>query len=124
MLGRRGPAQAAFTNPELRELGELARAEVYVDPADLELDPHSAAWLENEGRLRPPSATSSCCAPIRSARAQRAPGHRIWLRFLDSPVEILGEGEDGRYRRSDRLVTGSRPARTGGCARSAPASRR
>src|SRR3954451_20149621 len=25
MLGRRGPAQAAFTNPELRELGELTR---------------------------------------------------------------------------------------------------
>src|SRR4051812_17061056 len=32
MLGRRGPAQAAFTNPELRELGELARADVIVNP--------------------------------------------------------------------------------------------
>jgi len=38
ILGRRGPAQAAFTNPELRELGELARADVVVDPADLERD--------------------------------------------------------------------------------------
>src|SRR3954447_23107991 len=37
LLGRRGPAQAAFTNPELRELGELQRAEVVVDAADLEL---------------------------------------------------------------------------------------
>ncbi|MEA2271024.1 MAG: ferredoxin/flavodoxin---NADP+ reductase, partial [Solirubrobacteraceae bacterium] len=36
VLGRRGPAQAAFTNPELRELGELQRADVIVDPADLE----------------------------------------------------------------------------------------
>src|SRR5215218_5081335 len=27
LLGRRGPAQAAFTNPELRELGELTRAD-------------------------------------------------------------------------------------------------
>src|SRR5436853_6280401 len=49
LLGRRGPAQAAFTNPELRELGELQRAEVVVDPADLELDEHSARWLEEEG---------------------------------------------------------------------------
>ena len=48
ILGRRGPAQAAFTNPELRELGELARADVVVDPAELELDPESAAWLESD----------------------------------------------------------------------------
>ena len=38
MLGRRGPAQAAFTPPELKELGELGGADVIVDPADLELD--------------------------------------------------------------------------------------
>src|SRR3954471_10754244 len=35
LLGRRGPAQAAFTNPELRELGELTRADVEVDAAEL-----------------------------------------------------------------------------------------
>src|SRR5207248_8426660 len=39
MLGRRGPAQAAFTPPELKELGELGGTDVVVDPADLELDP-------------------------------------------------------------------------------------
>src|SRR5947208_3427722 len=33
MLGRRGPAQAAFTNPELLELGQLKRSDVIVDPA-------------------------------------------------------------------------------------------
>ncbi len=38
ILGRRGPAQAAFTNPELRELGEMKDADVYVDPAEVELD--------------------------------------------------------------------------------------
>ncbi|HEV3055209.1 MAG TPA: FAD-dependent oxidoreductase, partial [Solirubrobacteraceae bacterium] len=46
VLGRRGPAQAAFTTPELRELGELTQADVIVDPAEAELDPGSAAWLE------------------------------------------------------------------------------
>jgi ferredoxin--NADP+ reductase len=45
VLGRRGPAQAAFTTPELRELGELTRADIVVDPADMELDDHSANWL-------------------------------------------------------------------------------
>src|SRR4051794_2126209 len=43
ILGRRGPAQAAFTNPELRELGELARADVIVDPAELEVEAAGAA---------------------------------------------------------------------------------
>ncbi|MDE3026536.1 MAG: FAD-dependent oxidoreductase, partial [Acidobacteriota bacterium] len=43
MVARRGPAQAAFTTPELIELGELAGADVIVDPADLELDPASEA---------------------------------------------------------------------------------
>ena len=36
VIGRRGPAQAAFTNPELLELGELADADVIVDPEELE----------------------------------------------------------------------------------------
>jgi ferredoxin--NADP+ reductase len=31
VVGRRGPAQAAFTNPELLELGELSEADVVVD---------------------------------------------------------------------------------------------
>src|ERR671930_1876567 len=50
LLGRRGPAQAAFTNPELLELGELTRCDVVVGPAEAELDEHSAAWLEEPGR--------------------------------------------------------------------------
>ena len=39
VLGRRGPAQAAFTNKELKELGELPDVDVVVDPAELALDP-------------------------------------------------------------------------------------
>ena len=49
MLGRRGPAQAAFTSAELRELGRLDGVELRVDPAEVELDPVSAAWLAEEG---------------------------------------------------------------------------
>ena len=35
VVARRGPAQAAFTNPELRELGELVDADVIVDEAEM-----------------------------------------------------------------------------------------
>src|SRR5918911_1333586 len=36
IVGRRGPAQAAWTTQELKEMGELAGADVEVDAADLE----------------------------------------------------------------------------------------
>jgi ferredoxin/flavodoxin---NADP+ reductase len=103
VLGRRGPAQAAFTNPELRELGELSRADVVVDPRQLELDDHSAAWLESD------AADATACRNVELLReyAQREPGgrsHRIGLRFLRSPVAVLGEGSDG-------AVTGLRVVR-------------
>jgi ferredoxin--NADP+ reductase len=93
LLGRRGPAQAAFTNPELRELADLQRAGVEVDVEDLELDEHSAAWLENEADM-----TARKNVEILRDYAATGPkdaSHRIVLRFLRSPVEILGEGDEG-----------------------------
>src|ERR1019366_2258663 len=36
VIGRRGPAQAAFTNPELLQLGGLADADLIVDAEELE----------------------------------------------------------------------------------------
>ena len=48
MLGRRGPAQAAFTNPELKEFGELPGVDVIVGPADVELDALGAADVARE----------------------------------------------------------------------------
>ena len=93
MLGRRGPAQAAFTNPELLELGELARADVIVGPAEVELDEHSARWLEDHG-----DKTARRNVEILREYSQRQPAgksHRIELRFLRSPLEILGEDGEG-----------------------------
>ena len=85
LLGRRGPAQAAFTNPELRELGELERADVIVDPAQLE--------GVRRARATPPSAATSRSCAITHQRPPTGKSHRLELRFLRSPVEILGEGE-------------------------------
>src|SRR5512138_1531875 len=45
LLGRRGPAQAAFTNPEIKELGELAGADITIPPDEAELDELSQAEL-------------------------------------------------------------------------------
>ena len=89
LLGRRGPAQAAFTNPEVKELGELADADVGVVPAEVELDPVSRESIE----------TSQDRAAIKKVEilhgyALRAPtgkSRRLTLRFLVSPVELLGD---------------------------------
>jgi ferredoxin/flavodoxin---NADP+ reductase len=88
VVGRRGPVQAAWTPVEVGELGELAGADILVDPAQLELDEASAAELEaaaptvkrNVDHLREYAARP----PAGKARAIR-------LRFLASPVAILGE---------------------------------
>jgi ferredoxin/flavodoxin---NADP+ reductase len=103
VLGRRGPAQAAFTTPELRELGELTRADIVVDPEDMVLDPDSEAWLASDDA----DATARRNVELLREYSRREPhGHarKVELRFLRSPVEILGEGEDGP-------VTGVRVAR-------------
>jgi ferredoxin--NADP+ reductase len=87
MLGRRGPAQASFTPPELQELGELAGADVLVDPAELELDPASEAALELD-RERARRNVEILCEF--AARRPEGKPRALRLRFCVSPVEILG----------------------------------
>ncbi|HEY8316121.1 MAG TPA: FAD-dependent oxidoreductase [Gaiellaceae bacterium] len=82
MVGRRGPAQAAFTTPELQELGELAGADVIVDAADLEgAEPTDTNSERNLDVLREYASREPTGKP-----------KRFVLRFLLSPVAFLGEG--------------------------------
>jgi ferredoxin--NADP+ reductase len=90
ILGRRGPAQAAFTNPELLELGEMTDVDVIVDPADLELDAHILAALDQAGE-----ATARKNVEILRQYAERprtGASKRIVLRFLVSPRRLDGDG--------------------------------
>jgi ferredoxin/flavodoxin---NADP+ reductase len=91
VLGRRGPAQAAFTSAELRELGRIPGVDLRVDPAEIELDPLSARWLAEDGTF-----TARKNVELLREFAGREPAadatRTIVLRFLRSPVEIRGEG--------------------------------
>jgi ferredoxin--NADP+ reductase len=92
VVGRRGPAQAAFTNPELLELGELSEADVIVDTAELDrgLAVHDPAAEAN--------STSRKNVEILRGYASRTPkgnAKRIVLRFLLSPTALLPD-EHGR----------------------------
>jgi ferredoxin--NADP+ reductase len=99
VLGRRGPAQAAFTNPEVRELGELTEADVRVDPSAVVVDPATAAFLESDDA----DITKRKNLETFTAFAEREPAgkpKRVDLRFLRTPLEISGNG------RVERIVVG------------------
>jgi ferredoxin--NADP+ reductase len=98
MIGRRGPVQAAFTNPELKELGEMPGADIDVRAADLELDDASAAVLATDDH----KAAAKNLETLRGFAAKPKAGkdRTIHLRFLLSPLELEGE------TRIERVVLG------------------
>ena len=92
ILGRRGPAQAAFTPPEIKEMGEFLDADVTVPAAEAELDAASAAALEEGGDKNAQKNVDF----IQEYAVRPISGKKrlLNIRFLVSPTEILGE--DGK----------------------------
>ena len=90
MVGRRGPAQAAFTPIEIREFGELADCDPVVSPAELELNPASRAELEIAKELtrKKNIETLQKFASLGASSKRK----KFFVRFLRSPVEIKGGG--------------------------------
>ncbi len=105
MLGRRGPVQAAFTPPELQELGELGGADVFVDPGELVLDPASEAALELD---RERARRNVEILREYAAREPAGKPRLLRLRFGVSPVAVLGEGrvEAVEIVRNDLVAVG------------------
>ena len=87
VVGRRGPAQASWTTPELKELGELAGADVQVDPAELELDAVSEAALEGDTN----GQRNLDVLREFAARPRTGKPTVVRLRFLLSPVALHGD---------------------------------
>ncbi len=88
VLGRRGPVQASWTSTELHEMGDLAGADIVVDPAELELDPASAAELDAASNI-----VKRNMEILREFATREPAGkpRRVVLRFGVSPVAVLGE---------------------------------
>jgi ferredoxin--NADP+ reductase len=86
LVGRRGPAQARFTTKELRELGQLENADIFVAASDLELDPSSSIEAASD------PVTGRNLAALAGFAGQVPAGkpRRLHLRFLLSPSEFLG----------------------------------
>ena len=93
LLGRRGAAQAAFTNPEIKELGELEAADIAVVPEEVELDPLSRETLEKSNDRAGAKKVEILQSYAR--RGSTGKPRRLTVRFLVSPVALLGDGAGG-----------------------------
>jgi ferredoxin--NADP+ reductase len=92
VLGRRGPLQAAFTNPEVRELGELTDADIVIDRAEVELDPASREEFESDD-CDPTHRRNVEIFTDFSTREPEGKPKRVVMRFCSSPIEIKGDGK-------------------------------
>ena len=108
VIARRGPAQIKFTNPELRELADLEVTDVIVDPAELELDPLSAASIADNRSAQTNIELLRQYADLGPVGRER----RIHFLFLRSPVEIVGD-QDGRVVNVKLERNELRPTETG-----------
>jgi ferredoxin--NADP+ reductase len=91
LLGRRGPAQAAFSNPEIKELGDLADADLITRADETQLDDLSAASIVDDRVGKAKVEILQSYAVDRPLTRPR----QLYLRFLVSPVELFSDA-DGR----------------------------
>jgi ferredoxin--NADP+ reductase len=90
MIGRRGPAQTAFTPQEIKEFADLEECDPVVDPAQLELGPVCAAELEDPER-RDKKKNYATLMEF-AARPTSAKSRRFVIHFFESPKELDGAG--------------------------------
>lgn len=88
VLGRRGPVQAAFTNPEIKELGEMEDAEVVIAPDEVALDALSQAVVD-EGKDRTAIKNWEIMKSY-SVKPSHGARRKVVFHFLVSPTEVLG----------------------------------
>ena len=88
LVGRRGPVQSAFTELEIKELGELEDCDIVVDPADLELNEASQKELDDPSNNK--ARKNFAILKEFAHRPLHGKKKRIIVQFFNSPVEITG----------------------------------
>jgi ferredoxin/flavodoxin---NADP+ reductase len=104
LIGRRGPVQAKFTPPEIREIGELADCDPIVDPADLELG--SSCQAELDDQVGKPAEKNFEILQRFAATEPRGKSRRCVIQFYRSPIEIQGDGHVQRLVLSKNRLEG------------------
>lgn len=90
LLGRRGPAQAAFSPKEIEEIAELPDVDVVVTAADAAVDAMSAQWLEKDGARSQQRNVEFLRERVAHGEGTRP--KKLRCRFLVAPAELRGDG--------------------------------
>ena len=96
LLGRRGPAQAAFSPKEIQEVAEVEGCDLVVPAEEAALDAVSTKWLEEKA---PASAKKNLA--VLDAQVPKGEGtndRKVRVMFCVSPVELQGEGRVSRIK--------------------------
>jgi ferredoxin/flavodoxin---NADP+ reductase len=104
LIGRRGPLQMACTDKELKELGEIPDIDIIVSPEDLILTEEEQQWLEQapKGTRRNYEILKAFSElPLKNSKK------KIHIKFLLSPVEILGSTEVHGIRFAKNILSGT-----------------
>lgn len=104
VVGRRGPAQAKFTNRELKELVEIPDCTAIVNPDELALNPQDTIELADKANDN--AARSYETFQSLSKNTTGTSLREIYFHFLLSPLEIKGEGKVESITFSRNLLTG------------------
>ena len=91
ILGRRGPAQAAFTPPEIKEMGEFEDADVIVLGDEAALDDASQRALAEGGDKNAQKNVDT--VQEYAARVPAGKKRQLHIRFLVSPSKLEGSGD-------------------------------
>jgi ferredoxin--NADP+ reductase len=105
LVGRRGPAQAKFTPPEIREIGELADCDPIVQPEDLVLNPESQAELADPENRH--SLDNYEILKEFASRGAPTKSRRYYVRNFESPKEIQGTGKVERIVLEKTALSGA-----------------
>ena len=84
LIGRRGPLQAAFTLKEIQSLAELENIQLTLEEKEIKSD-NLSSYLNDNASKNIQFLKSLLDKPLIAKQKN------IWLRFLLSPIEILGE---------------------------------
>jgi ferredoxin--NADP+ reductase len=90
LVGRRGPVQAKFTPPEIREIGALSECDPWVDRDELVLN--EASRIELEDKSSQSEQKNYAVLEEFASRALSGKRRVYRIHFLRSPVELQGDG--------------------------------
>jgi len=91
LIGRRGLVQAKFTQPEIKEIGELAICDVVVNPAEFELCPACKVELEEPSNHHAQKNWAVLTSFLE--RGLSGKPRRYYIHNFKSPIELQGEGK-------------------------------